>query len=161
MTQADTPSPPQDPDLGHLAQDLSFVTRILRAQIAPRAGAVLQSHHIASGEIALLNLIQLNPGISQKDLAGVTVLKKSALTKLVNDLEASGLIERRKEGTDKRVNALYLTPGGTRRLAAISPDLAALQQVLLSGLSAGERVILFELLWRLIDSHGGPASAKE
>lgn len=143
--------------LGHLAGDLSFVTRVLRAHIQERNIAFYEAHRVAGGEVAVLNLIGLNPGMTQKDLARAVVLKKSALTKLVNEMEHSGLIERRKEGADLRLNALYLTARGAERLARMRPDMAALQELFLAPLSPGERVMLFELLWRLIEARDGPA----
>ncbi len=80
----------------------------------------------------------------------MVVMRKYALTKLVNELEQAGVIERRKEGSDKRLNALYLTREGQSRLANIKPDIAKLQEELLGPLSPGERAMLFELLWRVI-----------
>ncbi|SDY60994.1 MarR family winged helix-turn-helix transcriptional regulator [Citreimonas salinaria] len=141
--------------LGHLSQDISFVTRALRAVILSHNAPFFEAHHVAGGEVAVLSLIGLNPGLTQKKLAKTVILKKSALTKLVNELEKSGLIERRKEGADMRLTALYLTPAGTERLARMRPDMDALQRRLLASLSPGERVMLFELLWRLIGDLDG------
>ena len=143
--------PESKPKLGYLSEDMSFVTRLLRSKILERNEAFFAAHAVASGEVAVLNLICINPGLTQKDLAKAVVLRKSALTKLVNELERSGLIERRKEGTDKRLNALYLTESGEQRVAKMRPDMANLQEEFLSPLSPGERAILFEMLWRLID----------
>jgi DNA-binding MarR family transcriptional regulator len=140
--------------LGHLTTDLSFATRILRTQIQERNARFFRAHEAAGGEIAVMSLIAMNPGMTQKDLAQAVVLKKSALTKLVNEMDARGLIERRKECADLRLNALYLTPLGEERLARMRPEMSDLQDAFLSPLSPGERVILFELLWRLIGSMG-------
>lgn len=141
--------------LGHLATDLSFATRILRTQIQERNAPFFRAHKAAGGEVAVLSLIAMNPGMTQKDLARAVVLKKSALTKLVNEMDGQGLIERRKECADLRLNALYLTPGGQERLARMRPEMSALQEAFLAPLSPGERVILFELIWRLIGTMGG------
>ncbi len=149
---------PEDQDrieLGHLSHDLSFVSRILRAHIVERNAPFFDAHGVAGGEVALLNLIGQNPGISQKGLAEVVVLKKSAITKLVNEMERNGLITRRKEGDDLRVNALHLTEGGQEKLARMRADMDALQSELLAVLSPAERGMLFELMWRLIDGLGG------
>ncbi len=143
----DTPS---DTTLGHLSEDISFVTRILRTKILEANESFFAKHNVLGGEVAVLNLIDLNPGLTQKELAHMVVLRKSALTKLVNELEQAGVIERRKEGSDKRLNALYLTGEGQSRLANIKPDIAKLQEELLGPLSPGERAMLFELLWRVI-----------
>ena len=152
-------TPPEDSPtgttLGHLAQDISFVTRILRTKILARNEPLFADHDVVAGEVAVLSLIEINPAIAQKDLAKMVILRKSALTKLVNQLERSGLIERRKESADKRLNALYLTRRGHERLAGMRPDIDRLQAELLAPLSPGERAMLFELLWRMI---GDPAA---
>ncbi|SMH38952.1 MarR family winged helix-turn-helix transcriptional regulator [Maritimibacter sp. HL-12] len=142
-------------DLGHLYSDISFVTRILRSRILERNEEFFTKHEVAGGEVAVLNLIAINPGLSQKDLAQAIVLRKSALTKLVNELECVGLIERRKEATDKRLNALYLTEAGAARVGRMRLDMSRMQEELLAPLSQAERALLFELLWRLIDSASG------
>lgn len=138
--------------LGHLEQDLPFVSRLVRARIQAATADVVAVHGAIPGEIALLNLIGLNPGVSQKDLAQRVILKKSALTKLINELESRGLIERRKEDADARLNALHLTQDGSDRLARLRAALDPVQQDLLRPLSPAERAMLFELLWRLVDS---------
>lgn len=66
--------------LGPLARDLSFATRALRAHLRGHNVRVFEEHDVPQGGIALISLIGLNPGVSQKDLAGAVVLKKSALT---------------------------------------------------------------------------------
>lgn len=144
------------PQLGHLSEDISFVTRILRSKILLRNAPFFANHQAAAGEVAVLNLIGINPGLTQKELSQMVVLRKSALTKLVNELERGGLIERRKEGSDKRLNALYLTAEGESRLTRLRPDMARLQEDMLAPLSPAERAILFELLWRIIDEADAP-----
>ncbi|MAM60256.1 MarR family transcriptional regulator [Maritimibacter sp. UBA3975] len=136
---------------GRLSEDIAFLTRILRTRIQERNRGFFSAHDVAGGEVAVLNLIHSNPGLTQRDLSRMVVLRKSALTKLINEIERSGWIERRKEGSDKRLNALYLTPEGTTRLARMQQDMTALQDELLAPLTPAERAILFELLWKLID----------
>lgn len=138
-------------DFGHLSEDLSFVSRVLRSRLLELNEPFFAEHKLAAGEVAVLNLIALNPGITQKHLASAVVVRKSGLTKLVNELEKAGFIERRKEGDDMRQNALYLTDDGTRRLAGMRPEMARIKEQILSPLSPGERAMLFELLWRIID----------
>lgn len=138
--------------MGHLATDLSFATRALRARLRDRNADFHQSINIESGGIAILNVIGLNPGISQKELAGAIVLKKSAMTKVVNHMEEQGLIERRKTGSDKRFNSLHLTPEGQKRYEGLVSKMITRQDEILSPLSSAERALFFEMMWRLIDS---------
>lgn len=146
-------------ELGVLAEDISFLSRILRSQIVARNAEIFAKHGVASGEVALLHLIARNPGISQREISRAVVLKKSALTKLVNEMERGGLIDRRKEGDDLRLNALYLTDRGVEKLEGMHGDLEALRQSAVADFSPAERAMLYELLWRLIDGLGGMSVA--
>jgi len=141
--------------LGPLAEDISFMSRVLRAQIRGETNAFLEKHQVRGGEIVVLNLINHNPGISQNDLAAAVVLKKSAVTQLVNQLEEAGLIERRKGAGDRRVNQLHLTQAGEARRAALLAPMQAQQERLLAPLDAAERARLFELMGRLVDHLAG------
>lgn len=141
--------------LGHLETDLSFATRVLRSRMQARNAGIFREHGLAGGEVALVCLIGQNPGLSQKALAEAVVLRKSALTKHVNDMETAGLIERRKVGGDLRLNTLWLTAKGEALYDGVRTDMIALQDDFLSPLSRGERAILFELLWRLTDAMAG------
>lgn len=154
MTDSRAPDGPGQIRLGHLEHDISFVTRILRAHILDRNAALYETHGVAGGAVALLNFIGLNPGVFQKDISRFIVLKKPALTKLLNEMEQQGLIVRRKEGSDRRLTALHLTRRGEEIMARMQPDMAALQGRLLAALSPAEKAMLFELLWRLIGDFG-------
>jgi DNA-binding MarR family transcriptional regulator len=135
--------------LGHLAEDISFATRVLRTRVARENASFFTDHGVASGEVALLSLIGINPGTSQKELADAVVLKKSALTKAVNEMEKSGLIERSKGSDDKRFNTLHLTPKGEEKWETMRRDMARRQDKLLAPLSPIERKELFRMLWQL------------
>ncbi|SIN99208.1 MarR family winged helix-turn-helix transcriptional regulator [Vannielia litorea] len=136
--------------LGPLARDLSFVSRALSAHLRGHTARVFEDHHVPSGGIALISLIGLNPGVSQKDLAGAVALKKSALTKLVNALESTGFIERRKGEGDRRYNAVRLTAAGQKLHDEVMTEITAIQEELLAPLSREERDTYFALTWRLI-----------
>lgn len=144
-----------EPHLGHLKRDLSFVTRALRARLQHLNDDFYKSFGLEAGGIAILNIIGLNPGISQKELADAIVIKKSAMTKVVNHMQDQGYIQRRKVGGDKRVNSLHLTPEGQELYESMVARMAERQHRMLQPLSEGEQTLLFEILWRLVDHYEG------
>ncbi|MFD1912174.1 MarR family winged helix-turn-helix transcriptional regulator [Halodurantibacterium flavum] len=135
--------------LGPLRENLPFLTRALRAYIRAENADFYQALDAEQGEIVVLSVIKLNPGMSQNELADALVFKKSAVTKLVKDLEARGLVERTKSATDKRFNALQLTDPGEQRYQRISTLIAAQNAALLEPFSETEREALFTYLNRL------------
>ncbi|MDO5641654.1 MAG: MarR family transcriptional regulator [Paracoccus sp. (in: a-proteobacteria)] len=140
-------------NLGYLTRDIAFMSRVLRAHVRWATAAGTGSPASALPDIALLGVVGLNPGISQNDLAATMVMKKSAVTKLVAEMEAAGLIRREKPKTDRRYNALRLTPEGMARWNLSKDLIAAQQDALLAPLTTRERARLFELLGRLVVHH--------
>lgn len=135
--------------LGPLRENLPFLTRTLRAYIRAENADFYTEFGAEQGEIAILSVIGLNPGISQNDLAATLVFKKSAITKLVKELEARGLVERAKVATDKRFNALELTAQGQIRYHKINERMVSQHKAFLEPFTEAERRELFSYLNRL------------
>jgi DNA-binding MarR family transcriptional regulator len=154
MRDAEVDKPPQARiQLGKLAYDLSFVSRVLRAHIRVRNAGFYSQNEVVSGSVALLSLIGLNPGISQNDLAAAVVLKKSAVTRIIHQMEEAGLVTRQKTRDDRRFNALTLTAAGLARWRQLQVEMRRQQDRLLAPLDAPERATLFDLLGRLIEHY--------
>lgn len=51
-------------------------------------------------------------GVSQQELSNRTFRDKPSITRLVDNLEKLGLVERRPSETDRRINRIYLTEKG-------------------------------------------------
>ena len=99
---------------------------------------------------AALTHLRLRPGQNIDFLARVLHISHPATVRLVNRLEAEGLVERRPGGPDARSRALVLTPAGQQAaLAAASKRLEVLSQ-LLSPLTAAERHRLEPVLEKLL-----------
>lgn len=145
-------SPEQRADgvfLGPLRESLPFLTRALRAYIRAENAEFYTDFAAEQGEIVVISVIGLNPGISQNELAATLVFKKSAVTKLVKDMEDRGLVERAKVASDKRFNALKLTPAGEAKYRRINERMSQQQSAFLEPFSETERIQLFAFLNRL------------
>ncbi len=156
MRDVDDGKPPTGRvELGYLAKDLSFVSRVLRAHIRSLNADFYRENEAVSGSVALLSLIGLNPGISQNDLAAAVVIKKSAVTKIITEMEQADLVTRQKTKADRRFNALELTDNGQARWRLLKAEMVRQQDRLLAPLDEGERDLLFALLGRLIAHYAG------
>ena len=144
--KADAPFPV---DLGYLGRDFPFMLRSLRGYIRNATAESFAGLDTEPGDIAILNLIAINPGVSQNALASMLVLKKSAVTKAVNSLERRGLISRRK-GEDRRFNAVSLSPTGEAKVAQLRQRMARQHALLFEGFSEGEEAVFFERLRRIL-----------
>jgi DNA-binding MarR family transcriptional regulator len=83
---------------------------------------------------------------SQADLAGTLQMDRTNLVGLLNELEASKLIERRRSVDDRRRHTVALTATGRKKLAKVEFALAAVEAEMLSPLDVGQRAMLYSLL---------------
>ena len=104
--------------------------------------------------LGMLGHLAAAEGSSQQALADALGVHRSAMVALVDDLEARGLAERRRDPADRRAYTLHLTPDGRRQFADLRKIADRQETELLSGLDAGERRELIELLRRLASSQG-------
>jgi MarR family transcriptional repressor of emrRAB len=99
---------------------------------------------------AALNHLRLRPGQNIDFLARLLHISHPATVRLVNRLEADGLVERRPDEDDARSRALVLTPAGQRAaLAAAGKRLEVLDQML-SALTTAERRQLEPVIEKLL-----------
>ncbi|MCK5744899.1 MarR family winged helix-turn-helix transcriptional regulator [Oricola sp.] len=115
--------------------------------------------------IGVLNIVWLNPGISQNDLAGSVALKKSAVTKVVQLLEANKLLARQRTQNDRRYKALKLTPAGEELVRNIRLETDRLHAEWFEGVKQDDRDIFFDVLIRILTNlgrkYGGALDAEE
>jgi DNA-binding MarR family transcriptional regulator len=106
------------------------------------------------GAMANLNRQDGEPGIDQIGLAARLGVDRNSAGKLVEDLEAKGLIERRVNGADRRARLLQLTAKGERLFLQVRKKNLAAQARTLETLTPAEREMLLELLTRIIAANG-------
>jgi len=103
---------------------------------------------VSPGRIGMLLLVEANPGVTQSRLALAVGRDRSTMVGVLDQLEARGLIERRK-GADRRTNGLWLTRAGRGLLVRAKRAIAAHERRVAARLSAPERAKLLELLARI------------
>src|ERR1700732_481125 len=83
---------------------------------------------------------------SQGDLAGTLPADPTSLVGLLNELEAAGLVERRRTPRDRRRHTVALTSAGLCGRAAIKHALIRSEHRAVSGLDPTEQATLHALL---------------
>lgn len=91
-------------------------------------------------------------GLTQSELADRLCIQAATVTKMVQRMEQTQLIERRGDPEDQRVSRVYLTDQGRALLQPYEEAWATLEQYLIEGLSLEERVLLRRLLMQLRDN---------
>jgi MarR family transcriptional regulator for hemolysin len=103
---------------------LNDVARLLRTYADHRAAAF----GITRAQWAVMARLDRQEGLKQSELAEMLDLQPITLTRLLDRLGDSGLIERRPDPHDRRANRLFLTPAARpllERLGGLAEELMA------------------------------------
>src|SRR5437879_10640550 len=99
---------------------------------------------------AVLTIIENHPDIDQSRLAEVVSIDKTNTGRLVDQLEAKGLVERRPNDSDRRVWLLRCTPLGHKARKRLRPPALATQERLLSCLEPAQRELFIDLMSHVV-----------
>jgi DNA-binding MarR family transcriptional regulator len=117
--------------------------------MAHRFGAALEPLGLRPPHFGVMTLIEARPGSGQNELVERSMIDASSMVKVIDELEAMGLAERRVDPADRRKRAVHLTAKGRRTLdRARGVAMQTLEDVL-APLDAAERDQLRTLLRKL------------
>jgi DNA-binding MarR family transcriptional regulator len=95
----------------------------------------------------------------QQTLCGSMHMDPNYLVLLLNDVEEAGLVERRRDPDDRRRHIVELTSAGQTSLERAEAGMQAVEDEVLSDLSAQERVELGRMLTKALAKTGSNGSA--
>ena len=133
-------------------EDLGALLARAMRRIMEAERPLLEAHGVGMWAYVALTLLARGPAPTQLALAEAMGYDKTRLIKILDGLEAQGLVTRAPDPSDRRARVVELTPSGRAKFAAIQQDVHALEDELLSTLSAPERKALRTGLPRLADT---------
>jgi MarR family transcriptional regulator, transcriptional regulator for hemolysin len=108
---------------------INDVGRLLRTYADQKA----RQFGMTRAQWAVLLKLERYEGANQSDLAEYLEIQPITLTRLVDRLCDSGLIERRPDPADRRAKLLYLTPAARPLIEKISAEIEVLADEVLAG----------------------------
>ena len=99
----------------------------------------MADHGLTRSQWYLLLNLQYNDGSSQQELAELMEMGKSAVGKLIDQLEKKGWVQRKPNATDKRAYEIWLTRKVQPLIKDIDKQAHALIESSLTGLSERQR----------------------
>ncbi len=124
---------------------------ILRAKV--RSYEMLYEVHggdgISPARMTALSIIGTQPGTNQSALAEQLRITRASIVKVIDNLEALELVERRSIPGDRRSYSLVLTEKGRQELLSLYEKNRRYEMRIAEGLTAHERASLIALLDRV------------
>jgi len=131
-----------DHDLLFLLHDTA---RLIRVEADKRA----RVHGMTRAQWGLLLQLDRNPGLSQKEIADLLEVEPISVARLVDRLEANGLVERRADAEDRRIWRLHLRPAAKGMIDTIETQRNDLAHFVSAGLTAPMRETVITALRRM------------
>ena len=109
-------------------------------------------------ELATLSYLRDYREPTQQQLTEGLCIDTNYCVMLLNDLEASGLVERRRDPADRRRHIVTMTEQGRKALHQAEAAQQTLEDEILGALNPEERSTLSHLLRKAIDGQGTHAA---
>ena len=136
-------------DMGVLPALLGYQLRRAQLIVFQNFARHLADDNVTPTQFAVLELIAVNTGLSQRALASAVGTDQSTLVALLDRLQKRGWVARKRATHDRRYQVLSLTEAGIAALAHLRERVAAQDDLLAAPLSVEERATLMALLRRI------------
>jgi len=125
---------------------ISRLARLWRRE----ADQALADHGLSQATaLPLMVLSRRGKCIRQGVLADEIGIEGPSLVRLIDLLQAEGLVERREDPTDRRAKTLHLTPTGEAKAEEINRVLRRVRAYLLKDIEANDLGVTFDALQRI------------
>lgn len=139
----------EKPELGELPNIFGLLLRLAQVRHYDRFFAAFEGTDVRPGEMTLLWLLDLNPGIRQGVAARTLLIKPAHMTKVVQRLIDAGFISRLVPEDDRRSVTLNLTDEGRAHLVRHRETFLDVSSAESTGLGRDEYDTLLALLRKL------------
>jgi DNA-binding MarR family transcriptional regulator len=142
------PGPPKE-----LRTKTSFLLKRLGFLLKERSLEAYESTGLSPYDHGVLALLDEDPRETQAMIADALGYDRSHLVGVLDDLEARGLIERRRDPADRRRHLVSLTPAGKEAVERLRAVAKQVDDEFFEPLDADERRQLTALLTRVAIHH--------
>lgn len=124
----------------------SYAVATLERSIRRSLGAVLRPFGLTVAEYTALSLIRRRDGYSNAELARRSFVSPQAMHEMISSLEERGLLERAPSRSHRSMRRTHLTEKGRQLLDRCNAAVDAMEETMLSGVSATHRSEVIALL---------------
>jgi MarR family transcriptional regulator for hemolysin len=127
-------------------RDALFVIHDVARLMRTRFDQAARAFGMTRAQWVILARLNRQAGISQNELATICEVEPITVGRLVDRLEARGMVERRADPHDRRIRRLHLLPAAQPILTEISRYKASLDAEITEGLDENTREKLVDTL---------------
>lgn len=127
-------------------RDLMILLHDVARTLRTRADRAARAHGMTRAQWVILARLARQPGMSQNELAAICEVEPITIGRLVDRLEARGLVERCPDPSDRRVRRLKLLPAAAPFVDEITAYRGELNDELAAGLEPRQRESLIDAL---------------
>lgn len=109
------------------------------------------------GQAVLLCAVVKLDGMTQSELAERLAVQGATVTNMLQRMEESGLVVRRRDADDNRLVRVYVTESGRQKEQELNRQFSAMQEAIFKNISDGERAELRRLLLQVLENLSAPA----
>ncbi len=153
LQQAESAAAEQAVSLGRLSDFLGFQLKRLHNEMTRDLDRRTRHLRVRRGMLGMLELINVNPGISQALLGLEMGIDKSAVGLLADELVDRGFVVRRRSARDRRHYELTITEEGSAVLDQLFIELASTEREALSALDPHEVVAISKYLEKIYKAY--------
>jgi DNA-binding MarR family transcriptional regulator len=108
---------------------------------------------VKAKHIHVMETLLAYDGLSQQDVSRMLGIDPNVLVGLIDDLEARGFAERRRNPEDRRRHLIHVTDGGRAAVEQSRTLLGAAEDGFFAALDADQRDVLRDASERLLTAH--------
>ncbi|WP_448534842.1 MarR family winged helix-turn-helix transcriptional regulator [Pseudothermotoga sp.] len=124
-----------------------FVIQRLHFHILHRE---LEKHGIHPGQPPMIMIISKHEGMTQNQIAEKLNLRPATVAIMLRRMEKAGLIHRKQDENDRRIQRVYLTEKGRSHCEFLKEQMQRIESIATQGFSEEEKLQLANLLDRII-----------
>jgi DNA-binding MarR family transcriptional regulator len=129
---------------------ISFLAGKAAQQVTRRARELLAPFDVTPVQYAVLKILAGTEGMSGADIGARIVLDSASVTGVVDRLEESGLVKRRRDPKDRRVHQITATPRAEELMSSLDSAMDRLNEEA-AAILGGQSVDFRQRLQRLGD----------
>ena len=108
-----------------------------------------RAHGMTRAQWGILIWLDRQPGLSQKELAEILEVEPITVARLIDRLEARGMVERRADARDRRIWRLHLLPPSASVLDELQVEKADMHRMATTDVDAATQAAMIEGLQRM------------